>query len=147
MTGTQWGPYVHRHLKHLRSLNLYGGDFTDDGLRMLTGLTVLRSLKLGYCDKITDKGFRALIVSLSQQCLARVDVDSRYNSKPLSSVSPRQAQIRPRAFQPPCAIGPADCSAINMFMDTCRLGEWAWYAAKYPAYTPTLTRRMSHSAV
>ena len=67
---------------------------------MLTGLTALRSLGLGNCRKITDKGFRALIIPLSRQSLAEVYMDHRYDSTRFSSVSPRQTQVMPHAFQP-----------------------------------------------
>ncbi len=90
--------YVHRHLKHLRLLDLWGGEFTDDGLSMLTTLTALRSLSLSHCESITDKGLTAVVVPLSGQSLARVDVSGCYKLTALSSVSPIWDQMSPMSF-------------------------------------------------
>ena len=66
--------FVHRDLKHLRSLALDHGCFNDSALCTLTGLTALRSLSLQYCSVITEEGVRAVVVPLSRQSLAHVDV-------------------------------------------------------------------------
>ena len=99
----QRGLGLYRYLTHLRSLNLSGGNFSDNGMRMLTRLTALRTLTLKRCDKITDEGFRALIIPLSHQSLAKVEVDDRYYATPLSSVCPIQTQIKSQVLQP-CPI-------------------------------------------
>ena len=83
------GCYVCSCLKSLRSLKLGGGRFTNKGLRVLTGLTSLRSLSLVNCYNITDKGFKALVAPLSKQSLAQVDVRG-CGLTDLSLVSPKQ---------------------------------------------------------
>ena len=65
---------MRRNLKHLRILKLDGGRFNDKGLRGLTKLTALRSLSLCSCHDISDEGLRAVVVPLSRQSLAWVDV-------------------------------------------------------------------------
>ena len=55
-------------------MKLDGGRFTDKGLRVLTGLTALRSLSLQDCHNITDEGLKILVEPLSRHSLAQVDV-------------------------------------------------------------------------
>ena len=81
---------MHRNLKQLRVLNLNRGSFSDTGLRMLAGLTALRSLSLQYCHNITDEGLKALVVPLSRHSLAHVDVTGCRRLTSLSSVGPTQ---------------------------------------------------------
>ena len=65
---------VRRHLKGLRILELDRGRFADEDLQVLTGLTALRFLSLRDCREITDHGLRAVVVPLSGESLAQVDV-------------------------------------------------------------------------
>ena len=74
----------------MRSLKLDGGRFTDKGLRVLTGLTALRSLSLQECHNITDEGLKDLVVPLSKESLAQVDVNGCKRLTSLSLVSPTQ---------------------------------------------------------
>jgi hypothetical protein len=67
-------PLCCRVLKNLRELNLDKGRFDDTGLGLLTRLTALRSLSLCYCNSITDTGLRDLLLPLSRDSLAYVDV-------------------------------------------------------------------------
>ena len=72
-------PLVHRMLKQLRILTLNKGKFDDEGLRVLNGLTKLRSLELRFCNGITMAGLGDVVVPLSQQSLAFVDVTGCQN--------------------------------------------------------------------
>ncbi len=83
--------HVHRDMKQLRKLMLHYGSFTDKGLRMLERLTALRSLSLQHCRNITDEGLKAVVVPLSQQSLAQVDVAGCNRLTPLSSVGTGRA--------------------------------------------------------
>ncbi len=83
-------------LKSLRILKLDQGRFTDKGLRVLTGLTALRSLSLHECHNITDEGLKALVVPLSKESLAQVAVRGCERLTHLSLVSPKQ---RPGCMQ------------------------------------------------
>ena len=81
---------AHRHLKGLCILKLTRGSFTDGDLRVLTGLTALRSLSLKECNNITDKGLKAVVVPLSKESLAQVNVQGCSRLTSLSLVSLKQ---------------------------------------------------------
>ena len=91
-----------RVLKNLRELNLDKGRFGDIGLGLLTTLTALRSLSLCYCNSITDTGLRDLLLRLSCNSLAHVDVNGCARLTSRSSVgldsspqSPMQTYMLP----------------------------------------------------
>ena len=86
--------FGHRHLKNLRSLDFYGGDFTDSGLSMLSALTALRSLSLCACMNITDEGLKAVVVPLSRQSLTQVEVKGCSKITALSLVSLTRDHIK-----------------------------------------------------
>ena len=58
----------------MRELNLNEAHADDTGLCLLTGLTALSSLELGFCHNITDAGLKALDAPLSRHSLLHVDV-------------------------------------------------------------------------
>ena len=96
------GSHVRRNLKHLRGLSLDGGRFNDKGLRGLIKLTALRALSLCRCQDITDKGLRAVVVPLSRQSLAWVDVtDCERLTHDASTVGPISSHARMCWFMKP----------------------------------------------
>ena len=93
--------YVHRRLQHLRHLTLHRACFSDKGLAALTQLTVLCFLSLQACDKITDSGLEAVVVPLSRQSLAHVEVDKCRRLTSCSLVSQTHSSL-PAV---PCSCG------------------------------------------
>ena len=59
----------------------------DAGLCLLTGLTALQSLYMGFCRNITDAGLKALVVPLSRHSLSHVHVADCGNITSLSLAS------------------------------------------------------------